>query len=66
MVEVRSYGRGTVEVRSRCVRYSLGTLPVRSWYGVLEVHSRLVISTGLEPGIYTYCTFYCTNRAITA
>ena len=51
---VRSrYGRGTVEVRSRCVRYSLGTLPVRSLYGILKVRSRLVFSTRLEPGTRT-------------
>ena len=53
-VEVLSrYGRGTVEVRSRCVRYSLGTLPVRSLYGILKVRSRLVFSTRLEPGTRT-------------
>ena len=34
-------------------RYSLGTLPVRSWYGILKVHSRLVFSTCLEPGTRT-------------
>ena len=51
---VRSrYGRGTVEVRSRCVRYSLGTLPVRSLHGILKVRSRLVFSTRLEPGTRT-------------
>ena len=60
-VMVRS--RSTVEVRSRCVtqcsvvavrsRYSLGTLPVRLWYGILKVRSRLVFSTPLEPGTRT-------------
>ena len=39
-----------VAVRSR---YSLGTLPVRSWYGILKVRSRLVFSTRLEPGTRT-------------
>ena len=66
MVEVRSwygrgtvevpsrYGRGTVEVRSRSrYMYSLGTLPVRSWYGILKVRSCLVFSTRLEPGTRT-------------
>ena len=52
--EVRSrYRRGTVEVRSRCVRYSLGTLPVRSLYGILKVRSRLVFLTRLKPGTRT-------------
>ena len=65
--EVRSRcGRGTVEVLSRfgrgaaChsmvavrSRYSLGMLPVRSWYGILKVRSRLVFSTRLEPGTRT-------------
>ena len=46
-------GRGTVEVRSRCVRYSLGTLPVRSLCGILKVRSRLVFSTRLEPDTRT-------------
>ena len=46
-------GRGAVEVWSRCVRYSLGTLPVRSLYGILKVRSRLVFSTRLEPGTRT-------------
>ena len=53
-VEVPS--RSTVEVpsrRSRCVRYSLGTLPVRSLYGILKVRSHLVFSTRLEPGTRT-------------
>ena len=35
------YGRGAV-------RYSLGTLQVRSWYGTLKVHSRLVFSRALN------------------
>ena len=63
-VEVRPrYGRGTVTVRSRCViqcsvvavrsRNSLGTLPIRSWYGILKVHSCLVFSTRLKPGTRT-------------
>ena len=47
------YGRGTVKVPSRYVRYSLGTLPVRSLYGILKVRSRLVFSTRLEPGTRT-------------
>ena len=32
---------------------SLGTLPVRSWYGILKVRSRLVFSMYLEPGTHT-------------
>ena len=39
-----------VAVRSR---YSLGMLPVRSWYGILKVRSCLVFSTRLEPGTRT-------------
>ena len=39
-------------MRSRCVRYSLGTLPVHS-YGILKVRSRLVFSMRLEPGTRT-------------
>ena len=62
MVEVWSrFGRGTVAVRHviQCSmvavrsRYSLGmltTLPVRSWYGILKVRSRLVFSTCFESG----------------
>ena len=51
---VRSrYGRGTVMVRQVLSRYSLGTLPVRSLYGILKVRSRLVFSTRLEPGTRT-------------
>ena len=46
MIYCSQYGRGAV-------RYSLGTLPVRSWYGTLKVHSRLVFSTSLEPGTRT-------------
>ena len=71
-VEVRSrFGRGTVEVRSRCViqcsvvvvrsRYSPGTLPVHSWYGILKVRILDAPRTW-----YTYCSFYCSNRAIAA
>ena len=66
-VAVRSwYGRSVVMVRSSFghgaarhsmvavwSRYSLGTLPVRSWYGILKVHSRLVFSTRLELGTRT-------------
>ena len=39
-----------VAVRSR---YSLGTLPVCSWYGILKVRSHLVFSTRLEPSTRT-------------
>ena len=61
-VMVRSrFGRGAVEVRSRCgTSYSVvwprcdqGTLPVRSWYSILKVRSRLVFSMRLEPGTRT-------------
>ena len=34
-------------------RYSLGTLPVRSWYGIFKFRSRLVFSTLHEPGTCT-------------
>ena len=41
MIYCSQYGRGAV-------RYSLGTLQVRSWYGTLKVHSRLVFSRALN------------------
>ena len=54
-------GRGTVAARHviQCSmfavrsRYSLRTLPVRSWYGILKVRSHLVFLTRLEPGTRT-------------
>ena len=61
-VDIQSwYGRSAAEVRSRCgTSYSVvwsrcgqGTLPVRSWYGILKVCSRLVFSTRLEPDTRT-------------
>ena len=61
-VEVRSrYGRGTVEVWSRCVRYSLGTLVVRYTQGSFPP-----CILDAPRAWYTYCSFYCSNRAIAA
>ena len=71
-VEVPSrYRRGTVhtvEVRSRCVRrYSLGTLPVRSLYRMRYTQGSFPPCILDAPRAwYTYCSFYCSNRAIAA
>ena len=72
-VEVPSrYGRGTVEVRSR---YRRGTVAVRQVLSRYAPGSLVVRYTqgSFPPCIldaprawYTYCSFYCSNRAIAA
>ena len=63
------YGCGTVEVRSR---YDRSTVEVRSRYGRGPLVVRYTQGS-FPPGIldaprtwYTYCSFYCSNRAIVA
>ena len=58
---VEEYGRGTVEVRSRCVRYAPSSLVVRYTQGSFPpcIHDA-------PRAWYTYCSFYYSNRAIAA
>ena len=46
-----------------CSQYGRHALPVRSWYGTLKVHSRLVFLTSLKPGTRTVHSTVCVAQS---